>query len=104
MPDGTVLDATGVQTAWALDDLFAYDGALGAQWQGNIPTLRLWAPTSQDVKLRLTVPGGQETVVPMTRDAKGVWTVRGAQNWRGAAYRYEVKVYAPSTGRSRRTS
>ncbi|AWT35780.1 hypothetical protein GCM10008956_05040 [Deinococcus arenae] len=99
MPDGTVLDATGVQTAWALDDLYAYDGALGAQWQGSIPTLRLWAPTAQDVKLRLTVPGGQETVLPMTRDVKGVWTVKGAQNWRGAAYRYEVKVYAPSTGK-----
>ncbi|MFT2719473.1 pullulanase-type alpha-1,6-glucosidase [Deinococcus sp. A31D244] len=99
LPDGTVLDATGVQTAWALDDLFAYNGPLGAAWQGNVPTLRLWAPTAQDVKLRLTVAGGQETTLPMTRDAKGVWTVRGAQNWRGAAYRFEVKVYAPSTGR-----
>ncbi|WP_349774801.1 pullulanase-type alpha-1,6-glucosidase [Deinococcus taeanensis] len=100
MPDGTVLDATGVQTAWALDDLFTYDGPLGVAWQGNIPTVRLWAPTAQDVKLRLSTSGAQaETVVPMTRDAKGVWTVRGAPGWKGATYRFEVKVYAPDSGR-----
>ncbi|GHF39683.1 pullulanase [Deinococcus metalli] len=100
MPDGTVLDATGVQTAWALDDVAAYDGPLGVTWQGAVPTLRLWAPTAQDVKLRLSNADGQgERTVAMTRDAKGVWSAAGNQSWRGLGYRYEVKVYAPSTGK-----
>ncbi|PNY82054.1 pullulanase-type alpha-1,6-glucosidase [Deinococcus koreensis] len=100
LPDGTLIDATGVQAARALDELYAYDGPLGVAWQGNVPTVRLWAPTAQEVKLRFSTSGpGAETVVPMTRDAKGVWSVRGAAGWRGATYRYEVKVFAPSTGK-----
>lgn len=100
MPDGTVLDATGVQTAWALDDLYAYDGPLGVAWQGNRPTVRLWAPTAQDVKLRVSRPdGSQERTLPMTRDAQGVWTASGDQSWKGLAYRFEVKVYAPASGK-----
>ncbi|MDO4246119.1 MAG: pullulanase-type alpha-1,6-glucosidase [Deinococcus sp.] len=100
MPDGTVLDATGVQTAWALDDLYAYDGPLGVAWQGNKPTVRLWAPTAQDVKLRVSRPdGSQERTLPMTRDKGGVWTAAGDPSWKGLAYRFEVKVYAPATGK-----
>lgn len=100
MPDGKVVDATGVQTAWALDDLYAYDGPLGVAWQGNKPTVRLWAPTAQDVKLRLSkADGSNERAVAMTRDAKGVWSVSGDPNWRGLPYRFEVKVFAPSTGK-----
>ncbi|MFB9994373.1 pullulanase-type alpha-1,6-glucosidase [Deinococcus oregonensis] len=100
LPDGTLIDATGVQTAWALDDLYAYDGPLGATWQGAKPTLRLWAPTAQNVSLRLSAADGtNERTVPMTRDAKGVWTAAGEANWKGLGYRYEVKVYAPSTGK-----
>ncbi|MVN87230.1 pullulanase-type alpha-1,6-glucosidase [Deinococcus sp. HMF7620] len=100
LPDGTVLDATGVQTAWALDDLFTAAGPLGVTWQGNVPTVRLWAPTAQDVKLRLSAIGAStETTVPMTRDAQGVWTAKGAAGWKGGSYRFEVKVFAPSTGK-----
>ncbi len=100
MPDGTVLDATGVQTAWALDDLYATGDPLGVTWQGNKPTVHLWAPTAQDVKLHLgNADGSNERTVAMTRDAKGVWTAAGDQSWRGLAYRYEVKVFAPSTGK-----
>lgn len=96
MPDGTLIDATGVQTAWALDDLYTYSGPLGVTWQGNRPTLRLWAPTAQDVKLRLGTP---ERTVPMTRNAQGVWSVQGEPGWKGQPYRYEVRVFAPSTGK-----
>ncbi|THF83941.1 pullulanase-type alpha-1,6-glucosidase [Deinococcus sp. KSM4-11] len=100
MPDGTVLDATGVQTAWALDDLDAYDGPLGVTWQGNKPTVRLWAPTAQDVALQLSkADGSNGRTVAMTRDTRGVWTATGDPGWRGLAYRYSVKVYAPSTGK-----
>ena len=100
MPDGTLLDVTGVQAALALDDLYAYDGPLGVTWQGQTPTVRVWAPTAQDIKLRLADPDGKnERTVAMTRDAKGVWAVAGTPDWKGKAYRFEVKVFAPATGR-----
>ncbi|GGM15720.1 alpha-dextran endo-1,6-alpha-glucosidase [Deinococcus aerophilus] len=100
MPDGTVLDATGVQTAWALDDLYAYSGPLGVTWTGNMPTVRVWAPTAQDVKLRLSdADGGNEKTVPMTRGENGVWTAAGDAGWKNRAYRFETRVFAPSTGK-----
>ncbi|MDL2344834.1 pullulanase-type alpha-1,6-glucosidase [Deinococcus sp. MIMF12] len=100
LPDGTLLGATGVQPARALDALYAYDGPLGVTWAGNRPTLRLWAPTAQDVKLRLSgADGSNERTVALTRDAKGVWSVTGEPGWKGQGYRYEVRVFAPSTGK-----
>ncbi|KEF35601.1 alpha-dextran endo-1,6-alpha-glucosidase [Deinococcus sp. RL] len=100
LPDGTLLGATGVQLARALDALYAYDGPLGVTWAGGRPTLRLWAPTAQDVKLRLSnADGSNERTVALTRDAKGVWSVTGEPSWKGLGYRYEVRVFAPSTGK-----
>ncbi len=100
MPDGTVLDATGVQTAWALDDLYTYSGPLGVAWAGGKPTVRVWAPTAQDVKLRLgDADGGNEKTVAMTRDARGVWTAAGDASWKNRAYLFETKVFAPTTGK-----
>jgi len=37
----------------ALDDLYTYNGPLGATFSGLAPTFRLWAPTARSVKLRL---------------------------------------------------
>ncbi|WP_415784559.1 pullulanase-type alpha-1,6-glucosidase [Deinococcus saxicola] len=100
MPDGTVLDATGVQTAWALDDLYAYSGPLGVTWAANKPTVRVWAPTAQDVKLRISdADGGNEKTVAMTREQSGVWTAAGDATWKNRAYRFETRVFAPSTGK-----
>ncbi|WP_104991150.1 pullulanase-type alpha-1,6-glucosidase [Deinococcus sp. NW-56] len=100
LPDGTLLGATGVQPARALDALYAYDGPLGVTWAGGRPTLRLWAPTAQDVKLRLSnADGSGERTVALTRDAKGVWSATGEPGWKGLGYRYEVRVFAPSTGK-----
>jgi len=95
--------ATGVQIPGVLDDLYAADAAgrtFGATWQGNRPSLAVWAPTAQDVDL-LIWPGADVSVDPervqMEAQDDGSWTVRGHPQWRGAAYRYEVNVYVPST-------
>ena len=48
---GQLIDATGVQLQGVLDDLYAYSGDLGVTYQDGIPTLRLWAPTAQSVRL-----------------------------------------------------
>jgi pullulanase len=100
--DGARVDATGLQIPGVLDDLFATDAELGVSWDGDVPTIRLWAPTAKSVTLRLyddsTTPDFQ--TVDMTNDA-GVWSATGDASWRGSYYLFEVEVYAPSTGRSR---
>lgn len=100
LPDGS-RDATALQIPGVLDDRFATDEALGLVWQGGIPTLRLWAPTAQ--KVRLHVFDGPRTektaqMLDMT-EARGVWSAKGMANWKGRYYVYEVSVYVPATGR-----
>ncbi|MFF3285751.1 pullulanase-type alpha-1,6-glucosidase [Streptomyces sp. NPDC003023] len=93
---GAALTATGVQIAGVLDDLYAAKATgadLGATFdRKGVPTLRLWAPTAQQVSLELD----GRTVAMRRDDASGVWSVRGGRNWKGDAYRYHVKVWAPS--------
>ena len=109
--DGKLLDATGLQIPGVLDDLYAYNGSLGVVWKdmgaiatvGAVPMLKLWAPTAQSVRLHLFAdsnPATTSTVVPMTLDpATGVSSVTGEPAWKGKFYLYEVKVFAPSTGK-----
>jgi pullulanase len=101
---GDLLDATGLQIAGVLDDLFTYDGALGVIWDGDTPTLKLWAPTAKNVRLFLYAdPAAEEPteIVNMRRgrdDELSVWSVTGTPEWDGMYYRYEVRVFVPSTG------
>ncbi|HEY3016685.1 MAG TPA: alpha-amylase family glycosyl hydrolase, partial [Nocardioides sp.] len=94
---GALFDATGVQIPGVLDDVYdaATDRALGVTWAGGHPTLAVWAPTAQDVDLDVWKDGSHFTV-QMTRQADGSWTVTGPRVWKGAAYRYDVKVWAPA--------
>ena len=36
-----------------LDDVYANDADLGVTWDGDVPTLRVWAPTAKSVALQL---------------------------------------------------
>ncbi|CAI0410886.1 unnamed protein product [Linum tenue] len=45
--DGRCRDATGLQLPGILDELFSYDGPLGACYSADAVTLYLWAPTAQ---------------------------------------------------------
>lgn len=95
--NGAVPAATGVQIAGVLDDLYpkATKAELGPTFSKGRPTLSVWAPTAQSVKLEL---GG--STVAMKRDSTtGVWSVTGPAAWKGKPYRYAVKVWAPSVGR-----
>ncbi|MEU6995559.1 pullulanase-type alpha-1,6-glucosidase [Streptomyces sp. NPDC046465] len=96
--DGTLRAATGVQTQGVLDDLYgsaATRATLGPRFEHGRTTLSVWAPTAQRVSLDI---GGR--TVPMHRDrASGVWSVTGPGSWSGKAYRYVVKVWAPSVRR-----
>ncbi len=97
--DGDLLAQTGVQVPGVLDDV--YDGArsadLGPTWTHRRPTVAVWAPTAKRVRLELDPAGRRPSrTVAMRRDRDGVWSVRGHRGWRGATYRFAVKVYVPA--------
>ncbi|UUU34427.1 pullulanase-type alpha-1,6-glucosidase [Streptomyces sp. CA-210063] len=95
---GAVLAATGVQIAGVLDDLYGEDAAdadLGPTFRDGRPTLAVWAPTAQQVSLDLD----GRRVAMKRNDTTGVWSVTGGKSWRNKAYRYVVKVWAPSVGK-----
>ncbi len=99
--DGAVLQATRVQIPGVLDARFPYRGPLGATFAGRVPTLRVWAPTAQDVGLvRYGSDLSRIGEAPMAFDPEtGVWSVTGDADWYGSFYRYSVRVYHPITNR-----
>jgi pullulanase-type alpha-1,6-glucosidase len=99
--DGKLQDATGLQIPGVLDDLFAYDGPLGVGWEGDVPTLRLWAPTASSVRLHLfdSASAAEPTAVVPMAEERGVWTARGRPDWDRRFYVFEVEVWVPATGR-----
>jgi pullulanase/glycogen debranching enzyme len=100
--DDSRLDATGLQIPGVLDDLYTYDGDLGVTWNGNAPTIRLWAPTAKSVTFHLfddADPATAAATTPMTLDpATGVWSLTGDASWKNQYYLFDVEVFVPSTG------
>ncbi len=95
------LDATGIQIQGVLDDLYTYNGNLGLNYSGGVPSLKLWAPTAKSVTLRVydNSTTASSTAVPMTLDAvSGVWSVTGQAVWDKKFYLYDVEVYVHATG------
>jgi pullulanase-type alpha-1,6-glucosidase len=99
--DGKAGRATQVQTALYLDESFATDAPLGPSFApGGAPTLALWAPTAQSVKLHVYDAAKNEIAgspFAMTAGAKGVWQKTGDASWSGDFYRFELVVYHPLT-------
>jgi pullulanase/glycogen debranching enzyme len=100
--DGIVHDATALQLAGALDDLYA--GAakaddLGVTIGPRDAGFKLWAPTAQNVALCTydSGAGKANAITPMVRDdATGIWSARAGRD--GQYYQYLVDVVAPSAG------
>ncbi|WP_336921067.1 pullulanase-type alpha-1,6-glucosidase [Aquipuribacter sp. SD81] len=96
--------ATGVQVPGVLDDLYAdaaRDADLGVTWDGDVPTISLWAPTARSVTLHRfddpsAAPPGATTEMTLD-EASGVWSVTGEPGWDRQYYLFEVEVYVPST-------
>ncbi|MCB0184561.1 MAG: hypothetical protein KDE31_09855, partial [Caldilineaceae bacterium] len=99
--DGLVIHATGLQLPGVLDDRYTYDGALGALVDEEGVTVRLWAPTAQQVVIFLfdEAAGSRCHHYPLQRGEQGTWEVRGDRSWIGRYYLYEVTVYVPQTGK-----
>ncbi|OMO65703.1 hypothetical protein CCACVL1_21428, partial [Corchorus capsularis] len=96
---GKCSNATGLQLPGILDELFSYDGPLGALYSGESVSLYLWAPTAQAVHAHIykdPVGGGPLEIIPL-EETNGVWSTKGPKSWEGCYYVYEVSVYHPST-------
>ena len=102
-----LLDATGVQIAYVLDDVYAADAAkraYGVTFAGRSPSFRLWAPTAHHVDVLTWAPGAAADAptsaakrTAMKRSADGSWSASAGS--RDARYLYEVTVWVPSTGK-----
>ena len=99
---GTRLDATRAQIQSVLDALYAASAktqTLGVTYSGNVPSVKLWAPTAKSVTLRryATSTGAEAGNVAMTLDAaSGVWSAAGDAAWNRQFYLFDVQVYVPS--------
>ncbi|HEH9431660.1 TPA: pullulanase-type alpha-1,6-glucosidase [Aeromonas sobria] len=98
--DGILQGATLVQSAGALDALYAPEAtklSYGAVVEGNRVTFRLWAPTAKSVKLALYNANHQKSgEVAMTFDStSGSWSYEGGSELVGQFYRYDIEVYHP---------
>jgi pullulanase-type alpha-1,6-glucosidase len=96
---GALVGTTGVQVPGVLDQLYAdaTTAHLGPTWRPVGPRVSVWAPTAKDVTLLLDPVGpAAEGRVAMTRSADGTWSTQGGEQWRDAAYAFEVVVYAPT--------
>ena len=104
--DNQVTNATYVQAAKVLDDVYtsgandADEATLGATFNddGTITTA-VWAPTAQDVNLKLYAADKTLTDThEMTLDTQtGIWTVTLSAEANRNFYRYEVTAYHPLT-------
>lgn len=103
--DGQAFDATSLQIPGVLDAVYGQHAAnesLGLIWDGETPSLKLWAPTAKNVTLHVFADSNPDTTsitFPMTEDPQtGIWSVTGEASWEWQYYLYEVEVYVPSVG------
>ncbi|XP_022945721.1 pullulanase 1, chloroplastic [Cucurbita moschata] len=96
---GQCNNITCLQLPGVLDDLFSYEGPLGAVYSKEAVSLYLWAPTAQAVQAQIYKEpvGGRPFEVIQLEELDGVWRTKGPKSWEGCYYEYEVTVYHPST-------
>ena len=96
------VNATGLQIPGVLDDLYTYNGDLGVSWEGEVPTVRVWAPTAKSVTLHLFDDSDPATTSSTTGHDLGCGDWRLEHQWRCQLerqfYLFEVEVYVHSTG------
>lgn len=102
--DGTVIAATRIQSAGALDELYAAAakvGDLGATVGKGRTSFKLWAPTARDVSVCTFDNGSARAtgIMQMKRDAKtGVWSASKPADMSGKYYKYAVDVVVDGMG------
>ena len=76
----------------AFAKLYHFDGQLGPIYSRTATTLRVWAPTANDVSLLIykSTEGGLDMRIPMTKGAKGTWEHKLSGDQHLTVYNYEV--------------
>jgi pullulanase len=103
--DGNAIGGTFVQTAGALDAMYAdaaYGKPLGVSYAGGTPAVSVWAPTAltdPGVILNLyNEDGSRYKSVAMTYDeTSGIWTATGTPGWDRKYYAFKLHVYSYAT-------
>jgi pullulanase len=102
MNDVAIVESTSLQIAGVVDDLFYFDGELGAHRSGDGIRFRLWAPTAQSVRLFVyrDPDHRDKEIYPMAEGEAGVWETRvGDASWLNSKYYlYEVRVFSRLKG------
>jgi type I pullulanase len=70
------------------NDLYYFDGELGASYTPSSTIFRLWAPTAESVSLVNYSNNGE--VIPMTAGEKGTWEYTYEGDANGVQYRYRI--------------
>ncbi|GLJ06318.1 hypothetical protein SUGI_0036280 [Cryptomeria japonica] len=98
---GTLMDTTSIQLQGVLDDLFSYDGPLGATFTEDAVMVHLWAPTAQCVRVFVysSPSGGSPLETIHLKEEGGVWSTCGPRSWEGKYYLCEVTVFHPGSQR-----
>ena len=82
----------------AFEKAFYYDGSdLGAVWQKERTIFRVWAPTAQQVSVRLYRTGDPAAndcmdEIPMQYDFRGTWVAEKKGDLNGVYYTYCVQI------------
>ena len=103
-PDGTVLAATRLQAAGALDDLYAAAEQvpdLGATPTKKRTGFKLWAPTARQAAVCVFDSGSSRASAVHQMDldaATGVWSAQAPADLSGRYYKYAVDVVAGGAG------
>lgn len=99
--DGKAVAATYVQADKVLDaiytagDMDADEATLGVSYSGGDVSVSVWAPTAQQVSLKVFDQDKNETAThAMTEDtATGIWSYQGDNSLNRAFYQFELTVY-----------
>lgn len=104
--EGKLVQATRLQIANALDEIYtkgeadADEASLGPIYTDTGITAAVWAPTAQNVALKLYNDDKSLAATnAMTLDANtGIWSYDGDMSMDRQLYRYEVTVFSPASG------
>lgn len=100
----TLLDSTSVQMAGVLDQLYFYgEDDLGGICENSQCSLKIWAPTAQNVRLHIFKKSsddlGQAEVFQPSRNAEGVWGLNLSSRYESYYYLWEITAYQPLLNR-----
>ncbi len=74
----------------AFDEAYAYEGKdLGCLYSKDQTSLKVWAPTCDQVKVHIE-KAGKEEVRDMIKEERGVWSILLDGDYEGASYVYQV--------------